>query len=56
MNGKVITIKNIQSDDEIEVIEIKGDWLNIKNTTLNKEYWIKWREKNNLLVYLNLLM
>ncbi|PKB18728.1 hypothetical protein [Flavobacterium sp. 5] len=56
MNGKVITIKNIQSDDEIEVIEIKGDWLNVKNTTLNKEYWIKWREKNNLLVYLNLLM
>lgn len=56
MNGKAINIKNIQSDDEIEVIEIKGDWLKIKNTTLNKEYWIKWREKNNILVYLNLLM
>jgi hypothetical protein len=56
INGKVITIKNMQSDDEIEVIEVKDDWLNIKNITLNKEYWIKWREKNNLLVYLNLLM
>lgn len=56
INGKPVTFKNLQSDDEIEVINIKGSWLNIRNTTINKDYWLKWRDQNKLLIYLNLLM
>ena len=56
IDGNSIIIKGLQSDDEINIINIKGDWLNIKNNTLNKIYWIKWKEKNELLIYLNLLM
>lgn len=56
INGKQVVFKNLQSDDEIEIINIKGDWLNIENTTINKNYWLKWREGNKLLIYLNLLM
>ena len=56
INGNQINIKNLQSDDEIEIIDVKGDWLNIENNTVNKKYWIKWKEKNELLIYLNLLM
>ena len=55
-NGNPIQIKKLQTDDEVEVLEIKNDWLKIKNITINKNYWLKWKEKNNLLVYLNLLM
>lgn len=56
INGKQVVFKNLQSDDEIEIINIKGDWLNIENTTINKNYWLKWREGNKILIYLNLLM
>ena len=56
INGKPVTLKNLQSDDEIEVINIKANWLNIRNTTINKDYWLKWRDGNKLLIYLNLLM
>jgi hypothetical protein len=56
IDGKVVIYKNINSDDEIEIINLKGDWLNIKNTTINKNYWVKWKEKNKLLINLNLLM
>lgn len=56
INGKKIFFKDIQSDDEIEIINIKGDWLHIKNNTLNKRYWLRWKTKNELLIYLNLLI
>jgi len=56
INGKQIEFKNLQPDDEIEITDIKGDWLCIKNNTLNKKYWLKWKEKNLFLIYFNLLM
>lgn len=56
INGKPVKLKNLQSDDEIEIINVKVNWLHIKNVTINKNYWIKWREKNELLIYINLLM
>jgi hypothetical protein len=56
INGKPVKYKKLQPDDEIEIISIKDDWLNIKNITINKTYWIKWKVKNELLIYLNLLM
>lgn len=56
IKGKQIKFNNLQDDDEIEITAIKDDWLNINNTTINKKYWIKWKEKNELLIYLNLLM
>ncbi len=56
INGKPINFKNLQSDDEIEVIEIKENWLNIRNATINQDYWLKWKDGNKLLIYLNLLM
>ena len=56
INGKPINFKNLQSDDEIEVIEIKENWLNIRNATINQDYWLKWKDRNKLLIYLNLLM
>ena len=56
IDGKLINFKNLNFDDEIEIINVKDDWLNIKNTTINKNYWVKWKEKNKLLINLNLLM
>ncbi|MGO4710964.1 hypothetical protein AB4Y90_18015 [Chryseobacterium sp. 2TAF14] len=56
INGKGLNVKNWKSDDEVEILEIKGEWLNIENTTKNKKYWIKWKNKSQLLVYLNLLV
>lgn len=56
INGKPVVFKNLQSDDEIEVINVKDNWLNIRNTTINKNYWLKWKDGNKLLIYLNLLM
>lgn len=56
INGKSINIKNWKSDDEEEILEIKGQWINIENITRNKKYWIKWKNKSQLLVYLNLLV
>ena len=56
INGKSIQFENLQSDDEVEIINVKRNWLHINNTTINKNYWIKWKEKNELLIYINLLM
>ncbi|ELY2018658.1 hypothetical protein SL053_002589 [Flavobacterium psychrophilum] len=56
IDGKLVNFKNLNFDDEIEIINVKGNWLNIKNTTINKNYWVKWKEKNKLLINLNLLM
>jgi len=56
INGKSINTENWKSDDEVKILEIKGEWLNIENITRNKKYWIRWKNKNQLLVYLNLLV
>lgn len=56
INGESVSFKNMQSDDEVEVINVKDNWLNIRNTTINKTYWLKWKDGNKLLVYLNLLI
>jgi hypothetical protein len=56
INGKSVSLKNIQFDDEIEVITVKENWLNLRNTTIDKTYWLKWKDGNKLLIYLNLLM
>lgn len=56
INGKVINTSNWSDDDEESVVEVKGDWLKIKNQTRKIVYWIRWKEKNKLLVYLNMLL
>jgi hypothetical protein len=57
INGKSINIKEWNSDDEIEVIKIQGNWLQVKNITQdNKLFWIEWRNDKTLKVYLNLLI
>lgn len=56
INGKKLNLDKLSQDDEIEVTEIKGEWLKIHNNTINKNYYIRWRDKQRLLIYLNLLM
>lgn len=57
INGKtILNFKNLKSDDDVEILEIKGEWIYIENITKDKKYWIKWKNKNQLLVYLNLLI
>lgn len=56
INGNPINIKIILPDDEIEIVEVKNEWAKIHNTTLNSNYFIKWRDKQNLLVFLSLLL
>lgn len=54
INGKEIKLKNID-DSEIEVVEVKDDWLKVTDFTLNLTYWLQWRDSNQLLVYISLL-
>lgn len=56
INGKTLSIKNLKSDDEVEIQEVKGEWIYIENITRNKKYWLQWKNKSKLLVYLNLLV
>ncbi|MBC9798193.1 hypothetical protein [Sinomicrobium weinanense] len=56
INGNIIDITVWQDDDEVEVIQIKENWVQIKNNTRGIVYWLKWKNKNQLLVYLNLLI
>ena len=56
INGKVINIEFWDNDDEQDILEIKGDWIKIKNINQKVIYWIKWKEGNMLLVYLNMLI
>ena len=55
IDGKTLNVK-IKSDDEVKIQEVKGEWLYIENITKNRKYWVKWRNKSQLLVYLNLLI
>lgn len=56
INGKSMDIKNLSYDDEIDILKVKGKWLYIHNLTIEKKYWVQWKNKNKLLVYFNLLM
>ena len=56
INGEKVNTKNWSEDDEEEVLEVKGEWLKMKNLTQNVYYWIKWKNNTNLTVYLNLLI
>ncbi|WP_435524273.1 hypothetical protein [Chryseobacterium indoltheticum] len=56
INGKTLNVKNLKSDDEVEILEVKGEWIYIENITRNKKYWVKWKNKSQLLIYLNLLV
>lgn len=56
INGKEINFKNLNDDSDIEVVEVVGDWVKIKNITKNVVYWLQWRDRNKLLVDINLLM
>lgn len=56
INGKKIDTKNWNHDDEMEVLEIKGDWIKIKNDTQNVIYWLEWKKGEKLNVYINLLI
>jgi len=56
INGHTIKKLVKKEDDEIEIIEVNGSWIKVNNTTQNIIYWLKWKEKNKLLITINLLM
>lgn len=56
INDKKIDTKNWSTDDETEVVKVQENWLQIKNITRNKIFWIEWRNQYELKVYLNLLI
>lgn len=56
VNGKPLNPEEFDSDDEQETLFIKKDWICVKNTTKNKVFWVRWKDQNKLLIYLNLLM
>lgn len=57
IDGKPISIKNWNSDDDIQIIEVKNEWLKAKNLTQNNQiFWIRWRDDKTLKIYLNLLI
>lgn len=56
LNGKPLNILNWQDDDEIEIIKIQNNWIQIKNVTQKKSFWIQWRGEKELKVNLNLLI
>lgn len=56
INGKPLNTLNWQDDDEIQIIKIQKNWIQIKNATQNKLFWIQWRDEKELKVYLNLLI
>lgn len=53
IKGKLINTKNWKSDDEIEILKVENTWLHVKNITKNQIFWIEWKDKNQLKVYLN---
>lgn len=56
VNGEKIDIRKWSDDDEEEVLEVIGEWIKLKNTTQNVTFWIQWKNKDKLTIYLNLLM
>ncbi|MDI9311696.1 MAG: hypothetical protein QM535_15910 [Limnohabitans sp.] len=56
INGKKLHLDKLSTDDETEITEVNGEWLKIHNATIKRNYYIRWRDKQRLLVYLNLLM
>ena len=56
IDGKYIITSSWQNDDVQDILEVHGDWVKIKNETRKIIYWIKWKNSNKLLVYLNMLV
>lgn len=56
IKGKPIDTKNWKSDDEIEILKVENTWLQVKNISKNQIFWIEWKDKDQLKVYLNLLV
>lgn len=56
VNGKQIDNSELSTDDEIDITDVEDNWVQIDNKTVKKTYWMKWREEENLLVSLYLLM
>lgn len=56
VNGEQIDNSGFSSDDEIDITDVKENWVQINNTTVKKTYWMKWREEEKLLVDIYLLM
>lgn len=56
INGEKIGLNDLGEDSEVEVLEINGNWVKIKNITNNVVYWLQWRDKNSLLINISLLM
>ncbi|MEW5675956.1 hypothetical protein ABGT15_06545 [Flavobacterium enshiense] len=56
VNGDQIDNSRFSSDDEIDIIDVKDNWLQINNATVKKTYWMKWSEEEKLLVDIYLLM
>lgn len=54
INGYVVNIKHLDEDETV-IENIDGDWVYIKNNTRNIKYWIRWKNRNKILVYFNLL-
>jgi len=56
INGKPLNMTIWKDDDEIEIIKIQNNWIQVKNITQNKTFWIQWRDEKELKVFLNLLI
>ena len=54
INGYVVNIKHLDEDETV-IENIDGDWVYIKNNTRNIKYWIRWKNRNKILVYFNKL-
>ncbi len=55
IEGKAI-LKSGNADDETEILEVRNEWLKVKNTHNNQVFWIKWRDDKTLKIFLNLLI
>jgi len=56
INGKLLNTATWKNDDEIEIIKIQDNWIQIRNISQNRLFWIQWRDEKELKVYLNLLI
>lgn len=56
INGKIINASDWKSDDEQDILEVRNEFVKIKNETRKVVYWLKWRNGNSLTVFLNMLI
>lgn len=56
-NRKKLNAAKWNSDDEIKVIKVEGDWLFVENITQkNTTFWLKWQSNGKLILDVFLLM